>query len=104
MILLCYSCGGVGDALRRAVSGILHNSFILSLGHRMTIFLLSLLVNYCALNTSVHPLLQSLTADKSIMCVGMDIMCTSHALTGKSGKYSKTGFLDSIVFPFGHST
>ena len=54
-IIAIFSCFGVGDTLSLALSGILHNPFLLSIGKWMTIFLSCLVVNYCALNTAVHP-------------------------------------------------
>ena len=55
MLLICYFCGSVGDALGWSVSGIFHNTLLLYLGPWMTILLLYLIVTSCALNTDMNP-------------------------------------------------
>ena len=97
MLFLCYYCGGGCDTLSWAVSGILHNPFLLSLGLWMTISKLCLIVTPCYLNTDVHPEPQILTINKSDMCVRLGNICPSRASSGKAGKSSKHGFLDCMV-------
>ena len=55
MLLICYFCGSVGDALGWSVSRIFHNTLLLYLGPWMTILLLYLIVTSCALNTDMNP-------------------------------------------------
>ena len=91
--------GSVGDTPGWSVSGIFHNISLMYLGNWMNIFLLRLIVNYFDLKTYVHISLHSFTIDTSDMCIRLGNIWPSHDSSGKSGKSSKHGLLDSI---FGH--
>ena len=91
VLLIRFSCGGVEDALSWALSGIFQNRFLLSLGPCMPIFAFFLIVNLFYLNTNINPTSLSLPIETNEMCV-----------IGKSGKSSKDGFIDIMVWTFGH--
>ena len=103
-LLLCSSCGGVGEALGWAVIGILHDTFLLSIITWMNMLLLCFVVNWCDLNTYLHLASQRLKIDTSELCMRLGKLCPSNASSDKYGKSSKQGLLDWMVLPFGHPT
>ena len=90
--------------IRWAVIGIVHNPLIFSLGTWRTILLLHFIVNFCALNTSVHPESYRLIIYISELCVRLGNVGLSYDSSGKAEKYSKKGLLDCMVYSFGHPT
>ena len=103
VLLICSICVCIGDSLGYAVSGILHNPLLLSIGTWMVVLDLCLIVTSCALESAFHTSPNIFTIETSELCVRLGMIFTSHASSDKAGKYSKHGLLDCIVWPFGNN-
>ena len=86
------------------MSGVLHNPLLLSIGTWMVVLDLCLIVTSCALESAFHTSPNIFTIETSELCVRLGMIFTSHASSDKAGKFSKRGFSDFIVWPFGHPT
>ena len=103
-VLICYSCGGVGDAMGWEASRFLLNPFLLYIGPYMNILLLHLIVTSCDLITYVNPSPKILKIYSSDIFVRLVKMGPSHTSSVKAGKLSKHGLLDCMVWTFGRPT
>ena len=70
----------------------------------MTILSFRLIVTSCALKIDVHPTSHILPIYTGELCVSLGKICPPYALSDKAGKSSKHGFIDCMVWTFGHPT
>ena len=86
------------------MSEVFYNLFILYLFPWMNIFPLRLIVTSFALNTAVHTASKSFPIDTIELFVRLSTIKPSRDSSGKSGKSSKHGFHDCMVWTFGDPT
>ena len=70
----------------------------------MIILPLRIILFYFALNSAVHTASHFFPIERSKLFVILGMMRPSHASSGKAVKYSRYGFLNCMVCPFGPPT
>ena len=86
------------------MSATIYNTLLISLVPWVIIFSLRLIVTSCAFNSAVHPESHILPMEKIYICVRLGMVWSSHASSVKAVKYSRHGFLNCMVCPFGPPT